>query len=84
MTVFTLDDLVRIMRQSAGEYLETGPAGEVAENSFDELGYDSLALLELAARIQQEFPVTMPDESIEHMKSPAQTVEYVNQRIAAA
>ncbi|WP_306212599.1 acyl carrier protein [Actinoplanes sp. RD1] len=80
---FTLDDLRRIMRECAGEDEDTDLSGRIDEVPFPELGYDSLALLEIASRIQREYGIPMPDESIEAMSTPDATVGYVNARFAA-
>ena len=51
MSEFTMDDLRRVMQEAAGEnrHLE----GDVLDQPFTELGYDSLALLEAAARVER-------------------------------
>lgn len=81
-TMLTLDDLRRIMRQCAGEDDGVDLDGPIEDVPFEELGYDSLALLEIAGRIQRELGVTMPDESISFMTTPEKALEYVNQRLA--
>jgi minimal PKS acyl carrier protein len=84
MTAFNLDDVRRIMRECAGEDGTVTLDGDIADTPFTELGYDSLAVLELAARIQQQMGIPMPDEALDHLQSPGSTVEYVNNRAAAA
>jgi minimal PKS acyl carrier protein len=84
MTAFNLDDVRRIMRECAGEDGTATLDGDIADTPFTELGYDSLAVLELAARIQQQMGIPMPDEALDHLQSPGGTVEYVNNRAAAA
>jgi act minimal PKS acyl carrier protein len=83
MTEFTLDDMKRIMRSCAGEPEAIDLDGDIADVPFIELDYDSLAVLEMAARIQQELGVRIPDEAVEDMKTPRAAVEYVNRRLAA-
>ncbi|MCP2341084.1 acyl carrier protein [Actinomadura rupiterrae] len=80
---FTLDDVRRMIRACAGES-GADLDGEIGELSFEELGYDSLAVLELAARVQREYGVAMPDESVEFMRTPEEAVQYVNGRLTAA
>ncbi|MDG4820757.1 acyl carrier protein [Asanoa sp. WMMD1127] len=80
--MFTIDDVRRIMREAAGEAESSSLDGDIGDVTFTDLGYDSLALLELAARVQQEYGVPMPDEALEHMQTPAETVTYVNDRAA--
>ena len=58
MIVFTLSELRTIMRQAAGE---VDPGTEVADVRYADLGYDSLALLEITAKIKQCLGVEVPD-----------------------
>lgn len=85
MTTFTFPDLVRILKESAGADESVTPIDESQLDApFESLGYDSLAMLELAARVQREFVVPIPDDSLEHMTTPRATVAYVNERLAEA
>jgi len=79
MSVFTLDDLRVIMRQSAGELEVDGPGIDIAQLSYVELGYDSLALLEISARIKQNLSVQVPDDTVATTATPAATVAAVNE-----
>jgi minimal PKS acyl carrier protein len=79
MSQFTLDDLTRVMRAAGGESEQFAQADDIDDMTFEELGYDSLAVIEFGAQIQQEFGVPVPDDAIEHMKTPALTVGYINQ-----
>ncbi|RCG26843.1 acyl carrier protein [Sphaerisporangium album] len=83
MTTFTLDDMRRIMGGCAGVPETLDLAGDIGEVSFAELGYDSLAVLEMAARIQQRLGVRIPDDAVDEMKTPQAAVDYVNRRLAA-
>ncbi|MDC0772614.1 acyl carrier protein [Streptomyces sp. HD] len=76
---FTLDDLVRILLAGAGE---TEPVTHDA--SFEELGYDSLALLETYTRIERELGIELDDEVVPASLTPAQLVTAVNARLASA
>jgi act minimal PKS acyl carrier protein len=74
--MFTLDDLRAIMRQSAGEF--EVDSVDVANTSYADLGYDSLALLEVTARIRQIADVQVPDDAVAATSTPATTVAAVN------
>ncbi|MCD9141286.1 acyl carrier protein [Streptomyces albireticuli] len=77
-TTMTLDDLHRILADCGGAS-EDWPAGEdVRDRPFQELGYDSLALLEAAVRIENEFGVQVPDEVVPLLTSPRDVLDLVN------
>jgi acyl carrier protein len=78
MSVFTLDDLRAVMREAAGELELDGPGVDIAQTSYLDLGYDSLALLEISARIKQILSIQVPDEAVAGTATPAVTVTAVN------
>ncbi|MGW0832494.1 acyl carrier protein [Streptomyces prunicolor] len=80
----TLDDLRRILRECAGfdEGLEDDEAA--LDAVFEDLGYDSLALMESAARIQKEFGVVIPDAEINEVETPRALLGLVNDSLTAA
>jgi len=80
MRAFTLDDLSKIMRQAGGGASELN--AESASISFDDLGYDSLAVLEIAARIQEDFTVRLSDDIVERLATPNDAVSVVNELLA--
>lgn len=83
MDRFTVDDIRRIMREAAGEDESAPLDGDIDQVLFSDLGYDSLALLQLVARVRQEFGVAMPDEAVAQMQTPADAVRYINSRAAS-
>jgi act minimal PKS acyl carrier protein len=83
MTTFTLDEMRHIMGGCAGVPETVDLTDDIGEVSFVELGYDSLAVLEMAARIQQQLGIRIPDDAVDEMKSPQAAVDYVNRRLAA-
>ncbi|MEV4254949.1 acyl carrier protein [Spirillospora sp. NPDC049652] len=83
MARFTVDDVRRILRECAGEPDAIDLDTDIGAVSFEEMGYDSLAVLELASRIQQEFTVSIPDELVTDLPTPEAVVGYVTPRLAA-
>jgi act minimal PKS acyl carrier protein len=81
--LITLRDLEDIMRQYAweGDWLsfEQAPG-----QPFDELGFDSLALLETHSRIKRDYGVEISDDDFDRVKTPQDLVEFVNTRLKAA
>ncbi|MEZ7004881.1 acyl carrier protein [Streptomyces sp. SCSIO 75703] len=85
MAEFTLDDIRRILRASAGVDEETDLDGEhFADTAFADLGYDSLALLELVNRVEREHGIRIPDGDLTHTQTPLEAVSYVHDRIRKA
>ncbi|MEU7587825.1 acyl carrier protein [Micromonospora sp. NPDC049230] len=77
MSNFAVDDLRRILIACAGES-EADLSGDISDRQFDDLGYDSLALMETAARIEQDYGVRIPDEQIVELDTPRAVVNVVN------
>ena len=52
-----LPDLRRILLEGAGAVQGVDLNGEILDSSFEDLGYDSIAIMETAARISREYGV---------------------------
>ncbi|MYS20705.1 act minimal PKS acyl carrier protein [Streptomyces sp. DvalAA-14] len=83
METMTLDDLMRILVECAGSEEGVLSGEDVFDRSFEDLGYDSLALMESAARIKQEFGVSVPDDDITEVETPRSLLDLVNGAITA-
>lgn len=80
---FTLDDLKEVMRACAGVTESVDLDSDIADVTFEDLGYDSLAVLEMAAKLQNHLGVVIPDDVAEQLPTPRALAEYVNIRLAA-
>ncbi|SEF85553.1 act minimal PKS acyl carrier protein [Thermomonospora echinospora] len=74
----TLPDLRRILREAAGVNEGTDLDGEILDLDFEDLGYDSLALLETGARIEREYGVRLEDDAITSARTPRALLTVVN------
>ncbi|HUD39147.1 MAG TPA: acyl carrier protein [Streptosporangiaceae bacterium] len=83
MRQFTTDDLTAIMRGCAGMDQSGGFNGAELHVSYSDLGYDSLAVLEIQAEIQRRFGIPVGDDAMDAMPTPAATVSYVNTLLRA-
>lgn len=83
MAAFTIDDLRTIMCATAGPGDHPVLEGDIQDVPFSELDFDSLAVLELATRIQQAYGMPFPDDAVEEMSTPGDVLVYVTQRLAA-
>lgn len=77
VTAVTIDDLRRILTEAAGEDESVDLHGDILDTPFADLGYDSLALMETAARIKREFGVEIPDEDIAVVETPRVLLDMV-------
>jgi act minimal PKS acyl carrier protein len=80
--LITLRELENIMRQYVweGSWLSFEQA---PDRRFDELGYDSLALLETHSRIKRDYGVEISENDLGHIETPQGMVDFVNARLKA-
>lgn len=82
MTEFALPDLKRIIESSSGAVADMDwEDPKTLDTFFDDIGYDSLALLEMCAVVRREYGVTIPDEAVFKMQTPAAAITYINDRL---
>jgi minimal PKS acyl carrier protein len=80
----SIDDLHGILITCAGGGDDTeGPHSDISDIPFEDLGYDSLALIETATRLKLYHGVVIPDEQIVEVRTPKELLDLVNERIAA-
>ncbi|MER5203879.1 acyl carrier protein [Streptomyces sp. NPDC002825] len=84
MAALQLDDLKRILVACAGEGEDIDLSGDILDTTFEDLGYDSLALMESAARIAQEYGVDVPDDALADVETPRALLDLVNGTVPAA
>ncbi|GAA1329637.1 acyl carrier protein [Saccharothrix algeriensis] len=81
---FTVDDLTRILAAGAGTDETVDLGGDILDSDFEELGYESLALLETCGLIEREFGITLDDDTVTEHRTPRAMVDAVNAKLAAA
>ena len=84
MKKLTIEALHGILVACAGGDEASTIAGDISGMEFEELGYDSLALIETAARLKQEYGVTIPEEEITEVTTPGELLDIVNERLVSA
>ncbi|CAI4166209.1 acyl carrier protein [Streptomyces albidoflavus] len=82
MSTISFNDLKTIMSRSLGEVDGTELTEADLTTPFTEIGYDSLAVLEIASQLQREYGLQIPDEAIEEMDTPQAVIDYVNTSLA--
>ncbi len=76
---FTFNDLKAILVNRIGI-----PESQVIDDpalSFEDMGLDSLALIEIQLEVQQEYGFSIPDEDAHHITSVGEAIEYTNHRL---
>jgi acyl carrier protein len=77
---FTFDDLKRILVDRVG--LNEDDVVDDPEATFESMGLDSLAFVEIQLAMQQEYGFTIADEDAERITTVGEAIDYVNQRLA--
>lgn len=84
MRQITLRELQDIMRECAGEDESAQPLEQAADESFVELGYDSLALLETQSRVKREYGIEFSEDDLANITTPREFVDLLNAHLLAA
>ena len=76
---FTFEDVKNILVNRVG--LPEDAVVDDPNLSFEDLGLDSLAFVEIQLAIQQDYGFTIPDEDAEHITTIGEAIEYSNRRL---
>jgi acyl carrier protein len=73
------------IRTSLGEYLKRDPATIlITQHLRDDLGLDSMAVIELLYRIEEAFDLQIPDQDLVGLTTVGHVVTYVEKRLGNA
>ena len=76
------DDTTAKVKRIITEQLDVEEADIKLESSFiDDLGADSLGLVELVLAFEEEFGIEIPDEDTEQIRSVKDAVAYIDKNI---
>ncbi|MFC4562783.1 acyl carrier protein [Nocardiopsis mangrovi] len=81
MSEFTIADLVRLLRECAGEDEGVDLDGDIQSVTFDDLGYDSLALFNTVGRIERDYAINLPEDVVSELLTPQELIAEVNQHL---
>ena len=79
-TQFGFEDLKRILVDRVGL-----PEDDVRDDpslTFDEMGLDSLAFVEIQLAMEQEYGISVLDEDAERIHTVGEAIAFVNERLA--
>jgi act minimal PKS acyl carrier protein len=77
-----VDDLKRTVGACLGAGNAQALAQDRLDHQFIELGYDSLAVYEIATRIEEELGVSISDAEIDLLSTPSALLDLVNGKLA--
>ncbi|MCO1575098.1 acyl carrier protein [Crossiella sp. SN42] len=76
--MLTLDQLREVLTQCAGADEGVNLDGDILDQDFLELGYDSLALIETTAELRRRFGIEIPEDLVNELETPRAMLDYVN------
>jgi len=76
---FSMEDMKDILVNRVGLPPET--VGDDPSKSFEELGLDSLAFVEIQLAVQQQYGFTIADEDAQEIQTMQDAIDYTNRRL---
>jgi len=76
---FSFDDLKDILTNRVG--LAEDEVVNDPNATFESMGLDSLAFVEIQLAVQQQYGFTIPDEDAHSITTVGQAIEYTNRRL---
>ncbi|MGB9607349.1 MAG: acyl carrier protein [bacterium] len=76
-----MTDIVEKVRNIVAERLNVNPEEVTLETTFEDLGADSLDVMDLIMELEQEFDIEIPDEDAEKIRTIEDTVNYIQSRL---
>ena len=74
-----MSDILERVRKIVIEHLDADPEKVTEKASFiDDLGADSLDIVELVMAFEEEFGVEIPDDAAEKISTVADAISYIN------
>jgi len=77
-----MNDITQKIVAALGEYLKRDPATiEPGHHLRDDLGLDSMAVIELLYKIEEAFDLQIPDQDLVGLSSVGAVIQYVEHRL---
>lgn len=78
MVTLTLDDLRRIFEDVAGADESVNLDGEIIDMEFAELGYDSIAVLEVVGHIRRQYGISLEEDALADVHTPRSLLDLLH------
>ena len=76
----SIEEIFQTMRELAAEQFAMEPAEITMETSFEEdLGADSVEVIDLLMSLEDEFQVEIPDEAIDEIRTVGELTAYIEE-----
>lgn len=76
-----MTDIAERVKNIVAERLNVNPEEITLETTFEDLGADSLDVMDLIMELEQEFDIEIPDEDTEKIRTIEDTINYIQSRI---
>lgn len=76
-----MTDIAERVRNIVAERLNVSPEEITLETTFEDLGADSLDVMDLIMELEQEFDIEIPDEDAENIRTIEDTINYIQSRL---
>ncbi|MCM2414181.1 acyl carrier protein [Streptomyces sp. RKAG290] len=73
-----LKELTTLLRDCAGVGEGVDLDGDVLDVPFDDLGYDSLAILQVTGVIERDYHIQLSDDTVAEASTPRILLEFIN------
>ncbi|WP_131786675.1 acyl carrier protein [Protofrankia symbiont of Coriaria ruscifolia] len=73
--------LVDVLRESAGDVEDVDLDGDILDVPFTDLGYDSIALLEVSGHIERDYGISLGDDAVQEATTIRAFLDLVNAQL---
>lgn len=78
-----LKELTTLLRECAGVGEGIDLDGDVLDVPFDDLGYDSLAILQVTGVIERDYKIQLSDDTVAEASTPRVLLEFINECLSS-
>ncbi|MFI6209077.1 acyl carrier protein [Streptomyces sp. NPDC051041] len=82
MAALTLTELIDVLNGCNGYADPVEPGDDLADVTFDELGFDSLTRLNAVLQLERTHGITLSEDVVSEAKTPGRLLDLVNARLA--
>ncbi|MDN5385464.1 MULTISPECIES: acyl carrier protein [Streptomyces] len=82
MAALTLTELINVLNDCNGYADPVEPSDDLADVTFDELGFDSLTRLNAVLQLERTHGIKLPEDVVSEAKTPGQLLDLINTQLA--